>query len=350
MIVKKANELQDLVARILLAAGANQQTADCVAQHLVLANLSGVDTHGVWHVQGYVNAIRDGMVVPTTSPEILKETEQSALVTGNWNFGHLSARFAMELAIEKARNHQMAIVGMVQSHHIGRLGHYPEMAATQEMISMVWGGGYGEIEPAAAPYGGSRALMHTNPISMGFPLPDTAPVMFDFATSAMSGVKVNNARRRKEPLPPGCVVDKKGVPTTDPEDFFDGGAHVPFGAHKGYAIMMAAEYLGRIFCGSDAHIDPNRGGPVCRHQGVTMIVLRADIFQPLHQYHAVANEFAQRSRAIPPAPGFDSVLVPGDPEVQHRQTRRQDGIPIEGAIWQTIVDAGKSVGIKVDDT
>ena len=346
MIVKKADDLQSLVTQILLAAGANQETADAVAEHLVLASLSGVDTHGIWHVKGYVDAIKDNIIVPTATPEILKDADQSALVTGNWNFGHLAARFATELAIEKARNNGMALVGLVQSHHIGRLGHYPEMAASQDMISMVWGGGFGVVEPAAVPYGGSRALLHTNPLAMGFPLGDQPPMMFDYATSAISGVKVNNARRRKESLPPGSIVDKNGAPTTDPEDFFDGGSHVPFGGHKGYALMMAAEYLGRIFVGSDAYIDPVLGGPIMRHQGVTIIVIRADVFQPLQAYNTNATAMAQRTRDVPPAPGFDSVKLPGDPEVQTRETRRQEGIPIEEAIWDSIVEAANSVGVE----
>ena len=143
MVTKTASELHDLVKRILVAAGANKANAEIVAEHLVLANLSGVDSHGVWHVMGYVDAINDGSILPTQSPSILKQTPSSALVSGHWTFGQVTCKFATELAIDKAKDQDIAIVGVVQKHHIGRLGHYSEMAAAQNMIGLVLNGGHG---------------------------------------------------------------------------------------------------------------------------------------------------------------------------------------------------------------
>ena len=109
--------------------------------------------------------------------------------------------------------------------------------------------------------------------------------------------------------------------------------------------MMAAEFFGRIFCGSDAHADPARGGATLRHQGVCMIVVKADLFQDVGDYQRTADEMHQRTRSVPPAPGFDEVLVPGEPEHRNRATRQQEGIPIEDDIWQSIVDTAQSVDI-----
>lgn len=345
MIVKNANELREIVSKILSAAGASAQNADLVAEHLVLSNLSGVDTHGVWHVKGYVEAIRDGDLVPTTSPETIRETPTSALVSGHWTFGQVAALHAVKLAIEKAKSQNAAVVGLVESHHIGRLGHFVELAAAEGMISMVWAGGQGHENPMTVPHGGRERLLHTNPIAMGFPAGKEPPMTFDFATTALSGVKVENARRRNEPLPPGCVVDSAGNPTTDAQKCIDGGAYQAFGGHKGYAMMMAVEYLGRILCGANSFADPDRGGMYLRYQGVTMIVLRADLFQSLADYEGLADDMAQRTRAVPPAPGFDEVLVPGDPEVRSRAQREREGIPIHDDVWQTIVEAANSLGI-----
>jgi len=346
MPTKTSSELHQIVERILIAAGADKENAAIVAEHLVRANLSGVDTHGVWHVGGYVGAIKDGSIVPTAKPELIQQDGNYTLVSGNWTFGQVTAQFAMQHAIESAKSHNMALVGIVQTHHIGRLGHYSEMAASAGMISMTWAGGYGEVAPATVPYGGRQRLLHTNPISMGFPAAEGVPVMFDFATTPISGVKVDNAKRRGEALPPGCIVDKDGRDSTNPNDFFEGGGHKPFGAHKGYALMMAAEYLGRIFTGSSVYADEKRGGPVMRHQGVTMVVMKADLFQNRGAYQRSAEEMQKRTRAIPPAPGFDEVLMPGDPEVRSRAARERDGIPMEDAIWQQIVDCAAGLGIE----
>ena len=347
MIVKTARELHEITRQVLVAAGASQQNADDVAEHLVLANLTGVDTHGVWHLAGYVGAIKKGEILPTASPAIVKEGPTTALVTGNWTFGQVAANFAMEAAIAKAAEHGVAVAGLVQAHHVGRLGHFVEMAARKQMISMVWAGGYSEEQPAAVPYGGRARVLHTNPIAMGFPTGEEPPMMFDYATTPISGVKINNAQRRGEQLPPDCIVDKAGNPSTDPNDFFDGGAHVPFGQHKGYALMMAAEFLGRIFTGSDAFAQAGRAGPILGHQGVTLIVLQADMFRPLSEYAQQANEMERRVRAVPPAPGFKEVLVPGDPENRTRISRQRDGIPIHDDIWQSILEAAQSVNVEV---
>jgi LDH2 family malate/lactate/ureidoglycolate dehydrogenase len=259
-----------------------------------------------------------------------------ALVTGNWTFGHVAAKYAVERGLELAEAHDMAIVGLFQSHHIGRLGHFTEMAADAGFISQVWAGGFAEEAPVTMPYGGRGRLLHTNPISMAFPAGAEPRVMFDFATTTLSGVKVDNARRRGEALPPGAIVDRDGRPTTDPNDFYDGGGHIPFGGHKGYAIGMAAEFFGRVFTGSSTYADQERAGPVLRHQGVTILLVRADLFRPRTDYDRDADEMERRTRAIPPAAGFTEVLVPGDPEWKSRIERRANGIPVENAIWEAI--------------
>jgi LDH2 family malate/lactate/ureidoglycolate dehydrogenase len=230
----------------------------------------------------------------------------------------------------------MAAVGLVQCHHIGRLGYYSELAARAGLVVQVWAGGYAEEAPVTVPFGGRQRLLHTNPISMAFPSASGRPLMFDFATTALSGVKVEDARRHGEALPAGAIVDRDGNYSTDPNDFFAGGAYVPFGGHKGYAFNMAAEYYGRVLTGSNAYADPLRGGPIMRSQGVTIILMRDDLFSSRAEFEQRADEMGSRTRAVAPAPGFASVLVPGDPEWNTRQKRQAEGIPIEDAILEEI--------------
>jgi LDH2 family malate/lactate/ureidoglycolate dehydrogenase len=212
---------------------------------------------------------------------------------------------------------------------------------------MVWAGGQGAEKPAAVPYGGRKALFHTNPIAMGLPAGSQAPVIIDFATSATAGVKVINAFNRNQQLPPDSVVDKDGNPTGDPRKFMDGGAHMPFGGHKGYALMLATEMLGRTFSGADDGADLDYSDPLFRRHGTTLIVFRADLFQPMSRYSRRADELAGRALAIPPAPGFKEVLLPGVPEDRTEKVRRRDGIPIADDIWETIVQAASTVGMQV---
>lgn len=347
MIKKSQAELKDWASRILQGAGAEAGHAEIVAQHLALANLSGVDTHGVWHLPGYVGDLQSGAIHPSAKPSILKETPVSALVTGNWTFGQVAAECATQVGMEKADSAGISVVGLVQSHHIGRLGHFAEMAAQRDLISMVWAGGQGRLVPAAVPYGGRERLLHTNPIALGIPAGDEPPIIVDFATTAASGVKIDNAYRRRELLPEGWLVDKEGNPTTNPDDFFDGGAHRPFGAHKGYSIMLAVEFLGRVFTGADAFSDPNWCSDIMRNQGVSFFFLRADLFQERAEYRCLADELSRLVRTSAPAPGFSEVMAPGDPEVRARAQRGRDGIPIADDTWGDLVELSRSLGVEV---
>ena len=346
-MTKSADELKQLVIRMLVATEADEANARVVAEHLVSANLSGVDTHGVWQLPSYIAAIQAGDLAAAARPEIVRETATSALVRGNWTFGQVSAKFAMQKAIAKATEHDLALVGLVESHHIGRLGEYAEMAAAEKMISMIWAGGFAEKRPTVVPHGGRSAVLGTNPVAMGFPAGEEPRMLFDFATAAASGVKIVKAQRTKQKVPEGWIVDKDGNPTSNADDVLEGGGQLPFGKHKGYALLMTTEWLGRVFTGSARFAEANRGGLYFGHSGATMMVFRADLFQPFAEYAKRADRLQRRVKAVPPAPGFQEVLVPGDPELRTRTVREREGIPIPDELWQQLVDLAASLGIAI---
>jgi uncharacterized oxidoreductase len=335
MIVRAA-ELQAIAIEILTLSGASSANAGCVAAHLVSANLAGVDTHGVWQLPGYVAAIKRGELLPQATPAVLLDQPAAVLVSGNWGFGQVAAVEATELLTRKARASGLAIVSIVQSHHIGRLGEYAERTAREGLISIICASGLGEEKADVVPYGGSTPIFGTNPLAIGLPAEQSA-IVIDFATSATSGVKIIEAIRKSALLPPGVIVDRTGAPTTDPQQVRAGGGQVPFGGHKGYSLMFAVEILGRIFAGANAYVQSPMGGVPFSHQGVTMIALKADLFQPLESYHTRASELRNRIRAVPPAPGFAEVSVPGDPERRARAVREREGIPIPDDLWQNLL-------------
>ena len=343
-----ADDLRALARDVLLAAGADERNASRVAEALVSSNLSGVDTHGVFPLARYVSEIKAGYLVPTAWPEIISETPTTALVTGNWTFGHVVAKYAMDVAIEKARDQGVALVSFVRSMHIGRVGEYAEMAASQSMVGLVWGSGYGEKAPVAVPFGGRKPVLSTNPISIGFPAGEEPAMVLDFATTAIAGSKARLAEKRGQQVPPGSLIDKDGKPTTDPSAFEgESGGLLPFGGHKGYALMLAIELLGRVLSGADAYLEPGRGAPAMRHQGVTMIVFKADLFHPLADFADRADELQQRMRAVPPAEGFSEVLVPGDLGNRARESRGREGIPVPDEVWESLTELAESLGVKV---
>lgn len=345
MIVQTAESLAELSQKIFEAVGCPPDIAKRVATALVDANLCGHDSHGVIRIPSYVEAVKEGHVIPDARPTVARRVGATALVDGRWAFGQVSAAFATDVAIAIARDQGIGMVGIVRCNHIGRLGEYATMASDAGMVLIVVAGGFGGRGVTAVPYGGSKPLFGTNPIAVGIPAGAQPDVLVDFATTAVAAGKIEVARAKKVPLPPGSIVDREGRPTTDPEDYYRGGALLPFGGHKGYALSVVVEFLGRIMTGADSYAEGNRGGPVYGHSGTLMIAMDPGVFVDAEQYAARADEALTRLKAIPPAPGSPGVMIPGEPEARSRAERSVHGIPLAEETWDRILSTARSLGV-----
>ncbi|MBX6772359.1 MAG: Ldh family oxidoreductase [Chloroflexi bacterium] len=331
-----AERLREIATAIFRAAGANPEPTAIVVDHLVSANLAGHDSHGVLRIPAYVRAIQEGRIQPNNEPRILRETNVAALVDGNWTFGQVSVQFGTDLAIDRARTHGVAVVGVVRCNHIGRLGTYTAHAAAQGVVMMVTTGALGR---SVAPYGGRQGAFGTNPVSFGFPAGTHPDIMIDFATSAIAGGKVMVARAKHEPVPPGCLLDRDGNPTTDPNAYFNGGFLLPFGGHKGSALALLSVLLSQALLGASEYADS------AGLTGTFILALDAGLFRDRSAVEAETDRIVARIHAVPPAEGFDAVLVPGEPEVRTAERRQRDGIPVPDDTWAEIVAAARTVGL-----
>ena len=341
-----ARQLRTTAHDIFTATGATENEARIVGDALVDANLAGHDSHGVMRIPDYVARIKNGGVTIGSRLQVVLETEAFALVDGNWGFGQVSAEYATELAIEKARQHKIAGVGVVRCSHIGRLGEYSTLAARAGIIALVTAGGFG-VPPGAAPFGGSKAALSTNPISMGFPATKIPMVLMDFATTQVAAGKIRVAAEKGEQLPPGCILDTEGRPSTDPQDFFDGGTMQHFGAHKGYGLSVAVDLLGGALTGAPLYAETQIGKSIYGTSGTFIIAIDPEAFRPLDQFHSLSDALIGRIREIPPAPGVREVLIPGEPELRMFEQRSTEGIPLPERTWEQIVDAATSLGVEV---
>jgi len=349
MPIYQPDTLREVAARVFQAVGSPEPIARRVGDALVDANLAGHDSHGVIRIPQYVAAVRDGEVLPAAAPKVLRERASSALVDGGWGFGQVTAEHATRIAIEKAKAEGLAAVGAVRCNHIGRVGEYSEMAAAEGVVAFVTTGGFGGRGGRAAPFGGREGILGTNPLSFGFPGADGTAMLVDFATTAVAAGKIQVARAKGTPLPPGAILDKDGNPTTNAEDFYQGGVMLPFGGHKGYALALVVELLGRVLTGADDYAEGNRGGPVYGRSGALVVALDAALFRDREGFTREVEGTLARVRAVPPAPGFDRVMVPGEPEAQTRKSRLAQGVYVEdatvAAIRQTAAELGVDAGI-----
>lgn len=203
--------------------------------------------------------------------------------------------------------------------------------------------------PLAAPFGGRRAMLGANPIAAGFPLgARRAPMIVDFATTVVAEGKVRVARDAGEQLAPGAILDREGRPSTDPNDFYDGGMLLPFGGHKGYALALTAEMLAAALVAPALWAEEGRGGPVFGQSGLFMLAINPAIFGTRDDYYRIAEDTLERMKGVPPAPGFAEVLIPGEPEARARAQRSRDGIPLAAATWQALAAVAAELGIDAE--
>ena len=352
--VVSAQELRTFGAGVLEGAGADPDIAREVADHLVGADLAGHDSHGVVRLTQYVGQVEKGQLDPAARPEVLRDSPGGALVDAHRGFGQFSTAFAMDWALERAGTHGIAAVAIRHSMHVGRLGHYTEKAAAAGAIGIVTAGAVGaEVGGMGVP-GAQGRFLSTNPWSFGFPAVDRTTV-FDGATSAVAEGKVRLARAAGQQLPPGCVVDREGNPSTDPEEFYAGGALLPLGGqlagHKGYGLALASALLGGLAAVGDP--DPTvlgaqiagAGSAKGRLAGVFVLVVDPELFGPRQEYSALVDEALTGIENAPPQPGGRGPMVPGQPEASARAQRGTRGVPVAEAAWGELVELGRRYGV-----
>ena len=339
-----AADLTRISQRLFEAVGTPPATAAYLAYSLVTNDLVGHDSHGVIRIPYYLGLVKDGTLFPAVEPTLLQDAPALAVVDGQWTYGQVAARFATQTAVAKARQTGLSAVGVVHCHHTGRIGEFAEMVAEAGMIGMAVAGGPVKPEGASvAPYGGASRILATNPYSFAVPVAGRPPLVIDFATSAVAEGKVQMARAKGETLPEGLIIDKHGRPSVNPDDLYDGGALLPFGAHKGYALSLLAEVLASFLFAAEVY------GRDRRTVGFFILALDVAHFRALADFEAALDQRVRQVKATPPAPGHQEVMLPGEPEYRTRLQRQQEGIPVVDTTWQQLVALGWELGVDVVD-
>ncbi len=345
MPILSVEQLNQMGANIFEAAGVPSDEAQVVAESLVKSNLTGHDSHGVIRIPQYISLLKKGSIVPGAEMEIVRENPNTAVLNGNWGFGQVMARKAMEIAIEKAETNFLASVAMSQSNHVGRLGEYPVMAAERNMIGMMTVNNHGAAQCMAA-WGGIGRRLSPNPMAIGLPTGDDVPVLLDITTAVVAEGKVRVKRNRGEELPEGCIIDAQGNPSTDPNDYYGppGGAILPFGGivgHKGYGIGFILDILAGALSGAGcSRADATRFG-----NAVFIFVIKIENFIAADEFKAHVDGLIEYVKSSPKMPGVDEILFPGEIEAKERKKRLENGIFIEDETWGQIVEIAEELGV-----
>ena len=341
VLVKSADELMRVGKEIFLAAGATAENADGVMRSLIGANLAGHDSHGVIRIPSYIEDIKKKRLLPAATPELARETAATAVIDGATTFGQVGARLTAQTAVRKARELGLGAASLLRAHHTGRIGEWAELGAAEGLITFVAGSGaHGPRQ--AAPFGGTKAALGTNPYSWGLPRGGgQPPILLDFATTNAAQGKLMVARAKKEPVPPGWILDKDGNQTTNVEDFYAGGVLLPYAGHKGYAMSVVVEMLAvGLSHGESASQD-------ARASCLFVACFDPTVFRPDGGFTDTVERTADRLKAVPPAPGFSEILLPGEPEARARAERSRNGIPLPDATWEAISGVAGDLGVRV---
>lgn len=346
----QASRLRAQVASVIAAAGSSPAEADQVAGNLVLANLSGHDSHGVGMVPRYVDAVAEGGLKPNASVKVTADIGTLLALDGQGGYGQIVGVQAMEMGIARAKQHGSCIFTLAHAHHLGRIGHFAEMATAQGLVAMHFVNVLSR--PVVAPWGGGDGRFGTNPCCIGVPLAGAEPFVLDFATSRVAQGKMRVAHNKGERVPPGYLIDEQGRPTDDPgvvvvpqpNGLF--GALMTFGEHKGYGMAVACELLGGALTGGGTWHRPADTARSVFNGMLTVLIDPAKLGTQA-SFEAEANGFVDWLRQSPPGAGFDVVQIAGEPERRARAARERDGIQIDDATWAEIVQAGQKVGVTV---
>jgi uncharacterized oxidoreductase len=349
-----ADTLRNFVAAIFNRAGCEAAEAGDIAFHLLSANLTGHDSHGVVRVPRYVDDIRSGAIVPGQSVTVVLEGPSHAVLDGNHGFGQVIGEQAVDIGIAKARATGLAVVALRRSGHLGRIGDWGERAARAGLISLHFVNGVGS--QLVAPFGGTGRKFGTNPVCIAIPpLAGRPMLLLDMATSVVAEGKALVASNGGKPIPAGSIIGPDGKLSSDPALLYGPlvpngprlldkgkGALRAMGEHKGSGLAVLTDILAGVLCGNGA--SGPKGGTFTN--GMLSIYLDPAIFGATDLV-SETMEFVDYVKASPTAEGVEEVLVPGEPEARTRAEREANGVPLQVDVWVNLCNLANSLGVPV---
>lgn len=341
-----AERLRELAASIFKAVGTSTEDAAIVADSLVGANLVGHDSHGIMRIPEYVAWVEQGHVNLSARATVTESTGSFVVYDGDWGWGQVVGRNVTGLLIERASRAGVMTVFCRNSCHIGRVGEYPEILARRGFASVMFVNTHGAGR-LVAPFGGVDRRLSANPIAVGVPRLNADPLVVDISTCALAEGKLRNILTAGQPVPPGCIVDAAGRPSTNAADFYGPppGALLPFGGHKGFALALAADILAGALSGAGC------SRPDADRVGNSFLLTAIDVDQvrgnsDFNRDVSGLIEFVKSSRI---ASGYDEIVVPGEPEARIRSQREREGIPVHQDTWKALSAVASRYGVSTSE-
>jgi LDH2 family malate/lactate/ureidoglycolate dehydrogenase len=261
------------------------------------------------------------------------------LFDGQNGIGQWIAETCCGHATRIAGQHGVALVTARESNHFGACAWWAEKMREAGLIGIVMC----NASPIVPPWQAKQGRFGTNPICMAVP----GPWLLDMATTTVAAGKVFKAFINHQPeIPAGWAFNAEGVATTNTEEAYH-GMLMPLGGYKGSGLGFLVEILCAVLSGGA--MSNEVGGIRFRGKLVrtSQMFLAIDVarYMPLEEFTARMESLVALVKSAPPAPGYDEVLVAGDPEWRTQAERLRNGIPISEGNWETLVKTAARVKV-----
>ena len=339
-----AEAAESLARQLLVAHRLPEGDAATVARCLVLADLRGVDTHGLQTLPHYLERVRRGLINPRPDLKVERVTPMIGSLDGQDAFGFVVATKAMNEAIDMAREFGVGIVSARRSTHFGMAANYALQAMDAGYIGIV----FTNASRAMPPWGGREGLFGTSPIAVAAPAGKETPFDLDMSPAVAARGKIRRAARRGQSIPLGYALDAKGRQTTDPNVALDGGTVQPIGGPKGSALAMLMDVMGGVISGAAFAGDVRNhfeDYEAPQNVGHFIMAMRPDLFVSRDEYMKRMDTLAKRVHHNPTAEGFDEVIMPGERERRLEKKYRHIGVPFHAKEIAALQEAAAKAGL-----
>lgn len=351
--------LEDFMRQCLVSIGVPPEDADIVAEVLIEADKQGTDSHGIGRLKPiYLDRIDAGILHPLTKIDVVKNTETTAVLDGNNGMGHVVAKTAMNMAIEKASRYGLGMVTVRNSTHYGIAGYYANMAIKAGMIGMTGT----NARPSIAPTGSVENMLGTNPLVFGIPSDEKFPFLFDCATSVTQRGKIEMYSRAGKALPPGWVIGSDGKTRTDADKVLSdlncgkaalvplGGLGEELGGYKGYGFATIVEILSSALQ-EGAYLKAlsgvnSAGKKIPSPIGHFFLAMDIEHFVPLAVFKKIVGSILRDLRHARKAPETDRIYTAGEKEYLSRKQRLKRGCPIAPLLQEEMNHCRERWGLK----
>jgi L-2-hydroxycarboxylate dehydrogenase (NAD+) len=328
-IVVSAEDERALIVHVLRKLGANQRESSIQADVLTEADLRGHHSHGLQRLPVLAARIKKRLIRVDVAPDYVWTADSVMSVDGKDGLGPFVAESSLERAKQALEQRGIIAIAIRNSSHIGMIGYYCEKRAREGFICLAMT----ESEALVHPHGGTKALVGTNPIAIGIPS-DSAPFVFDMATSTSAIGKIYASKHRGEQIPMGWAIDAAGNPTTDPEDALKGSL-TPAAGPKGYGLGISIGILAGLLPGGE--IGKLVLGTLDTEfrctKGDFFLLMNPAAFSGGPTLAGRVASYLDELRHSPPQKGWENVIVPGDRAQHLRQERLRSDIPVPKEVW-----------------